>query len=101
MSNKSQHRLETRKCPVCKKQKTYPARNETCSFECGRKAEAERRQPPPEDAVATHRKKLEARELQAQLRQALDQRVFDSRYQSFVSDVAARPIIVPDWVRTP
>jgi DNA-binding Lrp family transcriptional regulator len=45
--NLSQHRLETRKCPVCKKKKTYPARNETCSFECGRKAEAERRQPAP------------------------------------------------------
>jgi hypothetical protein len=41
--NKSQHRVVTRNCPGCLKEKTFPERNETCSFRCGRKLEAERR----------------------------------------------------------
>lgn len=32
--NKSQHKLETRVCPGCGKEKTYPARNECCTSEC-------------------------------------------------------------------
>jgi hypothetical protein len=43
MPNSSQHRLTKRVCPGCKKEKMYPARNEACSFRCGRKLEAERR----------------------------------------------------------
>ena len=32
--NRSQHKLETRVCPGCGKEKTYPARNGCCSSEC-------------------------------------------------------------------
>jgi len=34
LDNLSQHRMETRKCPGCGKEKTYPARNKFHSLEC-------------------------------------------------------------------
>jgi len=41
------------------------------------------------------------RELRKQLNGALGRQVFNQRYQDFVADVAAHPVIVPPWVTTP
>ncbi len=98
----SQHSLSKRKCPGCGVKKEFPARNETCSFKCGRKVEASRRQPAPRekvDPVTEHRLKTENHELRAQLKSVLDRQVFDSRYQEFVGAAASRAVTIPEWVR--
>jgi len=103
----SRHKTEKRECPICRKTKTFPVRNETCSETCGRMAKSIRAAAGGKDAaveldpVAEHRLKLENRELRAQLTEALNRQVFDSRYQEFVAAVARRPVTVPDWMRWP
>jgi hypothetical protein len=91
-------KLVTRTCPGCKLEKTYPERNKTCSFVCGRKVEAEQRRNQNVTPIDSHRQKVEEKELRAQLKSALDKQVFDARYQEFIGAASARPIVIPDWV---
>lgn len=103
------HRDAVRVCPGCKKKKSFPARNKTCSYTCGYKyreeqrGKGERKKEPVDHATAVqeHALKMECRELRARLNEALSKQVLNQRYQDFVADVASRPITVPEWVTTP
>ena len=53
-------KLSTRVCPGCGVEKTYEARNATCSFACGRKVEAEKRRPSDAPHVITLADKIRA-----------------------------------------
>lgn len=94
--NKSQHKETTRICPGCKKSKTFPDRNDTCSRACASKMRAQDKEAL--DPVQEHRLKIENKELRQQLTDALDAQVFNQRYQDFVAAADARKIIVPRWV---
>ena len=95
MAHASQHKEVKRKCPGCGKEKTFPARNDACSAVCARIVAS------APSAAKQHALKLEIRELKRQLRDALDDRVFDQRYQEFIGEAASRPVSVPDWVTVP
>src|SRR2546429_341962 len=92
---RSQHKESTRVCPVCKKTKSFPERNETCSQDCAYAMAAKRRLEA--DPLRLRKLEVENEELRRQLQEALDRQILDQGYQRFVSEIESRRVRIPEW----
>jgi hypothetical protein len=50
------------------------------------------------DQFQGFKKEKQIKYLEKRLREALETRALDERYETFIADVASRPVVIPEWV---